>query len=268
MSMSNIDISIVIIEYNSLNNIKDCVDKILSKCKSVKYEIIVSSNSCYDKQIQLEILKNFSNCKWVFNPKNGGFAYGMNQGLSIATGRYLAISNPDTILKTDLNEMLDFMNRHEEIGAIAPQIVDNQGVIQDSCRPYVSFYSYVARQFKRIFTRQSLIYEKNFDYNKIQTVDWVIGAFIMVRKEVYIRTNGLDEKYFMYNEDLDWCTRIRSIGYEIVYFPPTIVEYKGSRAARSSLKYAAIFLKSITKFWLNFGFFKGYPPRKNYQFNR
>ena len=88
MSMSNIDISIVIIEYNSLNNIKDCVDKILSKCKSVKYEIIVSSNSCYDKQIQLEILKNFSNCKWVFNPKNGGFAYGMNQGLSIATGRY------------------------------------------------------------------------------------------------------------------------------------------------------------------------------------
>ncbi len=81
-------------------------------------------------------------------------------------------------------------------------------------------------------------------YNKIQTVDWIIGAFIMVSRKAYEATGGLDDNFFMYTEDLDWCTRIRQQGFEIVYYPFTRITYKGTRRARNSFKYARIFIES------------------------
>ena len=186
----------------------------------------------------------------------------MNRGMSVAVGDVLIIMNPDCIIKYGIEEMALFLQRHSNIGAIAPQIVDSNNMLQDTCRKYVSLLSYFERQIKRVVTKKECILEKSFDYNRIQTVDWIIGAFIMVSRPAYEKTNGMSEDYFMYAEDLDWCTRIRKSGFEIAYYPKAIIEYKGTRSARRSKKYAKIFLNSHLTYWKKFGFFYGYPKRE------
>ena len=264
----DIDISVVIIEYNSINEIKRCIPAIEKSCENINFEIIVSSNSTYDKETQKKILKRFPDIRWSFNKINGGFAYGMNRGLKLAKGRYLTIANPDTTIVEGFRKMIDFMDSHRNIGAIAPQIKDEEGNIQDSCRDYVSIQELVSRQFKRIFIKTESVLNNRFDYTKIQTVDWVIGAFIMVSREAYEAAGGLDESFFMYCEDLDWCTRIRKTGFEVVYFPKMQITYKGSRSARNMNKYTKIFIKSHFIYWDRFGFFGGYPKRKNLTYSR
>lgn len=263
--MNKKSISIVIVEYHSLDEIRRAVPVILNAVP--RSEIIVSSNSQYDKQMQNSLQEEFSGCTWVFNPKNGGFAYAMNRGLEAATGDILVISNPDCMINHGIEEMAEFLCMHPEVGAVAPRIVDEEGRIQDSARPYVSLPGYILRQVKRVILRKEAVLENEFDYTKVQTVDWTIGAFIMVSRTAYESTKGLCEDYFMYAEDLDWCTRIRKSGLEVVYYPKAEIVYKGSRSARKSIKYMKIFIKSHLHYWKKFGFFYGYPKRKQIEFN-
>lgn len=252
-------LSIIIVEYNSVDDINHCINA-LSEHIGIPFEIIVSSNSCYDTDKQKTLCQQ-SKAQWIFNQRNGGFAYAMNQGLKVAKGDFLVIMNSDCILESDLAKMVSFMNEHKEIGAIGPMIKDSKGNIQDTARPYVSVQRYILRQIRRILEHQVSILENKMDYSKIQTVDWIIGAFIMVTRKAYEATNGLDEHFFMYAEDLDWCSRIRKAGYEIVYYPQALISYKGSRRARSNKAYAKIFIKSHIRYWKKFGFFFGYPRR-------
>ena len=254
-------ISVVVVEYHSLEELKKCTETIQTAF-SWEVEIIASSNSCYPPTEQERIKKEYNQFVWSFNDRNGGFAYAMNQGLKIATGDYLIIANPDCVFLEKMDKMVTFIDSHPEVGAIAPQIVDSDGVLQDTCRSYVSVQSFIWRQIRRIVTHRECILERSFDYNKVQTVDWVIGAFIMVRRTVYESTCGLSEDYFMYSEDQDWCTRIRLAGWEIVYYPKVKIQYKGTRSARTNRFSAKVFLKSANIFWRKYGYFRGYPQRK------
>lgn len=251
-------LSIVVIEYHSLNEIERFINQLSNKIGDNDYEVIVSSNSQY-KTTEQEIIKShFSKIKWLFNARNGGFAYGMNRGLELAQGDYLMIANPDLVLKYGVKEAIQFLQEHLEVGAIGPAIKDSDGELQDSARPYVTFSEWLKRQIKRVLGRA-----EHYDYSQIQTVDWVIGACILMTRDSYKKIGGLDEAYFMYAEDLDLCTRIREKGLEIVYYPKMEVEYKGTRSARHSLKYAIIFFKSHWHYWKKFGFFGGQPIRKD-----
>lgn len=254
-------LSIVIVEYHSVEEINKCIDSIDASI-NVPYEILVSSNSCYDEATRNTITPRNSKVRWLFNARNGGFAYAMNCGLREAKGDYLVIMNSDCIITSDLGLMVGFMERHPEVGAMGPQIKDNVGNIQDTARPYVSLPRLFLRHLRRVAQRQSSVLENRMDYETVQTVDWVIGAFIMVSRKAYSLTHGLDDRYFMYAEDLDWCTRIRKEKLEVVYFPPVVVTYKGTRRARKNKKYAAIFVRSHLHYWRKFGFFNGYPPRR------
>lgn len=253
-------ISFVIIEYFSVDEIEDCVKSISSAAGAIPYEIIISSNSQYPEQ-KRGSLPSFENTRWVFNEKNGGFAYGMNRGLEEAGGKYRVIMNSDVKILTHLTPMVEFMDENPDVGAVSPKVVNEKGEIQDSCRKYLSLPSFIYRAYRRITEHTTAVLSNNFDYSKTQTVDWVIGAFMMVRDKVALETKGLDETYFMYAEDLDWCTRIREYGYEIVYFPNVLIEYQGSRYARWKFKYARIFVTSVLYYWRKFGFFTGYPAR-------
>ena len=253
-------ISIVVIEYNSLDDIDRCITTIRQRCAGMEYEIIVSSNSCYPKEKQDEIVRAMADVRWCFNERNGGFAYGMNRGLEQATGDYLVIMNPDVKLQSSLNRLVTFLKDNPEVGAVAPQIVGNDGNVQDSCRSFVTPFRFAARQLNRIFTKKASILDSGFDYSQIQRVDCVIGAFIMITRQVYEDVGGLDESYFMYAEDIDFCTRIRESGYEVVYDPTVKIIYEGSRSARKDKRFARIFIQSHIKYWRKFGFFSmNYP---------
>lgn len=254
-------ISIIIVEYHSIEEIKRCLSSI-QRTIMLPYEIIVSSNSCYNENERPRESDYADNVRWVYNETNGGFAYAMNKGLKKAKGDYLIIMNSDCSFTESLQPIVNFLQSHPEVGAIAPRIIDHEGNIQDTARPYVSLPRFLWRQIRRIITREISILNTSMDYNKIQTVDWVIGAFIMVTRHAYDRVGGLDESFFMYAEDIDWCTRIRKHGYEVVYYPKVTIKYKGTRRARENAHYALIFLKSHIGYWRKYGFFYGYPKRQ------
>jgi N-acetylglucosaminyl-diphospho-decaprenol L-rhamnosyltransferase len=262
----NMELSFVIIEYYSIEDITQLIESLKRNFEEYKYEIIISSNSLYKADVQNNLIRQFPQVIWSFNKKNGGFAYGMNQGLKRASGKYLIISNPDIVIGDGLDSLLFFMNNNPFIGVCAPQIMDNEGTIQDSCRRYVSLPQFIIRQLRRILFHKGFILNHCYDYNKIQTVDWVCGAFMVISRSAYDATNGFDCSYFMYAEDLDFCTRVRKKGYEIVYYPKMHIIYEGSRSARKSKKYAAIFLKSHLLYWKKFGFIYGYPKREKKNF--
>lgn len=252
-------LSIVIVEYHSLDEIEKYIERLSDRDD---IELIVSSNSVYTEDERIDIRMRYSKCIWQFNERNGGFAYAMNKGLAISSGDILVVSNPDCKILKGLDEMVNFLLSHPDVGAIAPQIIDSENNIQDSCRSYVTLPRYITRQTKRLIFKREALLESKFNYNVVQTVDWVIGAFIMVTRQAYESTNGLCDDYFMYAEDLDWCTRIRECGYEIVYYPKAQVLYKGTRSARNSWKYMKIFIKSHFIYWKRFGFFYVKPQRK------
>ena len=233
---------------------------------SCPYEVWVSSNSCYDIQQQKDIDQSDETVHWIFNERNGGFAYAMNKGLQRAKGDYLIIMNSDCTMNGGMDTMINLLQCHPEVGAIAPQMRDEYGNIQDTARPYVSLSRYLVRQVRRVLGHCESVLDQ-MDYSRVQTVDWLIGAFIMVTREAYNRTGGLDENLFMYAEDLDWCTRIRQHGLEIVYDPRVVVTYKGTRRARGNWKYARIFIRSHVNYWRKFGFFFGYPKRQELFFD-
>lgn len=259
-------LSIVIVEYHSIEEISRCVSS-LKIAGDIPYEIIVSSNSCYTDEEKKKIDFSMPDVHWQFNERNGGFAYAMNEGLKIAVGDYFIIMNSDCIFTSDIECMVQFMDQHKEIGAMGPKMLDIEGNLQDTARPYVTLPRFLWRQVKRVLLRQTSILNPGMDYSKIQTVDWVIGAFIMVSRKAYENTHGLDSSFFMYAEDLDWCTRIRKSGLEVVYYPEMVITYKGTRRARNSKKYAWIFIKTHIAYWRKFGFVFGYPKRKKQIYN-
>lgn len=242
-------ISFVIVEYHSVEDSKSCC---MSVRRSVpdgwECEMIISSNSVYSLEKQKELIENSNEMiEWVFNARNGGFAYAMNEGLKIATGEVLVIMNPDVKVREGLRDMLTYFLLHDKIGIIAPKIVNKSDVIQDSFRNFITPLNFVGRHLKRLSQKAEVHVGK-----EPRCVDWVIGAFMMTRRSVYEEIGGLDNRYFMYCEDMDWCKRAHRAGYDVTYFPQAVVEYEGTRSARHSWKYAWIFVKSLFRYWFKF----------------
>lgn len=241
-------ISIVVLEYKSLGDIRKYEEVVpnLKKC-----EIIISSNSLYNNTKQEEILSRYYWAHWVFNKKNGGFAYGMNEGLQTAKGDFLIVANPDVTILSSIEPMVRYLREHPEVGLIAPKIVDESGIVQDSFRNFFSPWGFLARQIGWIKDHGKLHVK---EFATPVHGDWVIGAFMMCRRDFYEKVGGLSEDYFMYCEDMDWCKRAHLAGYDVVYYPDVVVEYKGTRAARKSWKYAKIHIRSLLTYWRKYGF--------------
>lgn len=244
-------ISFIIVEFYSVEDIVTCHSLIIDQVPSNWFcEVIVSSNSVYSLEQQDRLVSLDKTLRWVFNDKNGGFAYAMNQGLAIATGDIFVIMNPDVRIKYDIRKMVNYLYLHNEIGIIAPKIVDSNGKIQDSFRSFITPTNFIKRHLNRIFKQANQI---NLYESPTQT-DWVIGAFMMMPRRVYEAVKGLDERYFLYCEDMDICKRVYLQGYSVVYYPEVKIEYEGTRSARKSWKYALIFLRSLLRYWKKFGF--------------
>ena len=243
-------LSLIAIEYHSLPDIKYFVESI-EACVSEDYEIIVSSNSLYSNSDQDRIRAEFNQIKWKFNSKNGGFAYGMDEGLKIAKGDILVVMNPDVKIKSSLVPIKEYLTMNPKVGIIGPKIVDKDGIIQDSFRRFVTPWGFLLRQLGWIKDKGKLHVK---DLKEPVHGDWVIGAFMMCRRDFYEKVGGLSEDYFMYCEDMDWCKRAHLAGYNVTYFPETVIQYKGTRAARRSWKYAKIHINSLLTYWRKYGF--------------
>lgn len=260
--MSGIQVSFVIIEFHCPELVKDCVQTISDHAANLVHEIIVSSNSQYDKEQRITITRAFPGVKWLFNEKNGGFAYAMNRGIEICSGEAVLLVNPDARFMSSISLAFEYLQAQKEVAILGPKMVDKLGNIQDSCRRFMTPLDLFSRLLKRFFLRHDVLLTAHFDYDRGQTVDWVIGACMMLRKSVLAEVGMLDEKYFFYVEDMDLCLRMRLAGWQVDYFPEWKVEYKGSR--KSTIFFikenlincmSLIHLRSYMRFLLKYLFF-------------
>lgn len=228
-----IDLSIVIVSYNTRKFLKQCVTSIrLHPPGTFSYEIIVVDNASSDGSV--EMMKS-EKLKIVANKKNLGFAKANNQGVSVADGRYLLFLNPDTLVrKKTLETMVEFMDKNSDVGAATCRVELPDGVLDDACHrgfptPWNAFCYFFGLSklfpYLRVLSGYTLGW---MDTSKLHTIDACAGAFMLVRKKAGDQVKWWDEDFFWYGEDLDFCYRLRERGWSI-YFVPTvsILHYKG-----------------------------------------
>lgn len=212
--MQAIELSIIIVNYNGKHFLKECLESIKIHCSSLSYEVIIVDNLSTDGSQKL-IKSTFPEVHLIENQSNDGFARGNNLGVRKAKGEVILLLNNDTILKDDLSEVVAEVKK-EEVGAATIQM-------QDSDEKYVpSFGKFpsplgLLKIASTIDTRPDLISGK---FTKlVYAVDWISGSFLLVKKKDWNALGGLDEDYFMYVEDVDFCKKIHNLNKPILFYP-------------------------------------------------
>lgn len=234
--MKNVDISIVIVNYNAKDFLRDCIRSVFDTVSSqVSYEVIVVDNASSDDSAKM-ISKEFGDKILLLNSKeNLGFSKGNNLGIKKAKGRYLLFLNPDTLMrKQTLEVLVEFMDKTPQAGAATCFVSLEDGTLDDGAHrgfptPWNAF-SYFSGLGK-IFPRSQFFngYNLGFkDLDKVHEIDALVGAFMFVRREAGEEVGWWDEDYFFYGEDLDFCYKLREKGWKIFFIPSVnILHYKG-----------------------------------------
>lgn len=214
------DLSVVIVSYNVKELLKNCLESILKYTQNLKYEIILVDNNSTDDSISyLRNLSDLSNLKLIFSKENGGFAKGNNLGIKEAKGKYILLLNPDTLLvENSLKIMFAWMEAHSETAVSSCQLLNSEQKITPTGGYFPSLFRVAAWA---IFFKPFSFHPPASLYKKEFFLDWVTGAFFMVRKEVLEKVGLLDENIFMYGEELEWCFRFKQNGFKIKYTPVT-----------------------------------------------
>ncbi|HMQ69362.1 MAG TPA: glycosyltransferase family 2 protein [Ignavibacteria bacterium] len=231
------ELSIVIVTWNSKDEIGNCLRSIIDNTKDLSYEIVIVDNDSKDKTVD-EIRsigeEDFHRIKLIQNETNTGYTKASNQGISSSSGKYILLLNPDTITEEDsIKILLEKLISGEKTGAAAPQLLNPDGSIQSSCRKFPGFwdmfceFTFLSSIFpgSRIFSRWKMNY---FDHNMECTVEQPMAAALMIRKEVLNNTGNFDERFKMFFNDVDLCRQICDSGYDIIFYPQSkIIHEKG-----------------------------------------
>ncbi len=227
------DISVVVVNYNTKNSTVACLKSLIKYSSGVKTEIILVDNASSDGSLAA-IEKVRPKATIIRNHSNLGFGTANNQGAKIAKGRFILFLNSDTLLfENSLMKILDWMNAHKEADVVACRLVNPDNTLQYSLGHFPDLPRIVCWMgfiddipgIKRIFPAFHLEHPKW--YQKDMPVDWATGAFLMIRKEVFEKTGGFDEKMFMYGEEVEWELRIKKLGFKIFFTPVTSVIHFG-----------------------------------------
>ena len=228
-------LSIIIVSWNVKDILSDCLDSVLRSSVAFPYEIIVVDNAGTDGTAD-HIKKKFPAVRLIENSKNQGFARANNQGASLADGQYLLFLNPDTILLDDtLNKLVDFMDCNPDIAMCGPRILNSDGTLQKSVRNFPSwrgaFYRYTILKYLGLFKSHfEKWHNRGFDYGKQEDVAQLIGAAMLIRRDVFEQTGCFDQRYFMYYEEVDLCRRLTDNGFRIVYYPRVEIVHLGGKS--------------------------------------
>jgi N-acetylglucosaminyl-diphospho-decaprenol L-rhamnosyltransferase len=232
------DLSIVIVHYETPDLLERCLAALAASDNAPRSELFVVDNASR-AFVSSIVTRHAPQATVIVNSSNRGFAVATNQGLRRATGRHLLLLNPDTVVAPDtLAMMVGFMDGRPEVGAATPRVVLDDGRLDPACRrlfPTPLRALYRMSLLSRIFPRSRRFGQYNLTYlDQFQEaeIDSPSGAFMIVRSEVGRQVGLLDERYFMYGEDLDWAFRIKQAGWRIVYTPRTTVRHTKRASSR------------------------------------
>ncbi|MFV0305640.1 MAG: glycosyltransferase family 2 protein [Moheibacter sp.] len=244
-------VSVVIVSYNARYYLEQCLYSVQAALERYGGEIIVVDNDSPEKPIE-QIRDKFPRVNFIESPINLGFGRANNLGVKKARGEYVLILNPDTIVsETIFDEILVFAEKQEKLGALGVRLVDANGKFHPECKRNIPT---LGNTFGKLFG--TLIdkggargyYKSEVGEFDIAQAEILVGAFMLLKKEVYQKVGGFDERYFMYGEDIDLSYTLTLNGYENYYFgKSTAIHYKGE-STRKDKKYLKIFFGAMRLF--------------------
>ena len=235
-----------------MEHVEDCLRSVREHLGGVEKEFMVLSNSRYSEEELLRYRTRLSDVNLINAQINLGYAGGVNAALREATGQYVYILNPDCLLTdSQLVSVMEQMERDPDWAIAAPKVVDENGLVQPSCRRFPKPWTFLlvrsvfarlpgaARERERYFMR-------DYSRNHNAVVDWVSGGATIVKKSAIDRIGGMDERYFLYMEDVDWCRTAWERGFKVVYCPVSTVIHAGKH---QSIKGGVRMLTSMHLRW-------------------
>jgi N-acetylglucosaminyl-diphospho-decaprenol L-rhamnosyltransferase len=234
------DVSIIIVSYNSSAVLGACLSAIRKQDYSGETEVIVVDNASADGTPDM-VRENFPWVDLVAGDENLGYSKGVNVGIRRARGRYFFILNPDTVVQRDsVQKLADFMDNTPEAGITGPKLVFQDGNVQYSCRRFYNFKVLALRRtpLGKIFPKAQAVQDHlmlDFDHASTREVDWMLGAAMFVRREAVEQIGLMDERFFLYFEDVDWCYRMAQQGLHVYYYPESVVIHGYARDSAQSV---------------------------------
>ena len=225
------NVSIVIINYNTFDLTTACIRSVIQFTKRVTYEIIVIDNASTECDAEV-FSKEFPQITLVKSQINGGFSYANNLGIERSKGEYILLLNSDTELKEDsISGVIDYVQDLERFGVAGCRMIYPDGKVQHTARIFKSISWELLDLFRFIpmlmsyKKRSRLMMGKYFDCNETIECDWVNGAFFLFPKRIIGELPGkkLDDRFFMYGEDQLWCEQIKGMGYKILFYAGTTI---------------------------------------------
>ncbi len=254
-------LSICIVSYQARDYLRDCLLSIREYPPDGAYEIIVVDNGSTDGTISM-LREEFPETVVIQNQDNEGFTVPMNQALQQGQGKYLLLMNPDTLVHhSAFNELIQFLKTHPDVGICGPKVLNTDGSLQSPCRRGESRPWAVISYFLRLpalFPHSKFFggYLMNYmDEDETHAVAGVAGSCMMIRKEVITGIGYLDEQFFAWQEDADYCLRARKVGWKIFYVPSALITHYGGQGGSRVQPYRSI-IEWHRSYWLFY--------RKNY----
>lgn len=235
---TSLDLTVVIVNWNAAHFLPAALRSLFAAQGDLAMEVLLVDNASRDNSLAV-VRQQFPQVQIIANLHNRGFAAANNQGILQARGRYILLLNPDTELPPDaLPKMIAYLDEHPLVGVAGPQLRGERGKIQGgaagfdpSPRTIFNYATFLYRLFPRHF-RGLWLAQALYEQEHPLAVDWVSGASMFVRAEAIARAGLMDERYFMYSEDVEWCRRIRQEGYQVICYPAVAVVHHIGGSAR------------------------------------
>lgn len=237
--MSNSDVTIIIVSWNTRDILRDCLRSVYENAGPVDFHVIVVDNASTDGSVEM-IQSEFGKVELVANSDNRGFAAANNQGMAMATGRYILLLNSDTIvLEGAIAKTVAFADTHVEAAVVGCQVLNSDRSLQASCFLFPSAlnmllsatYLYKIFPQSRLWGRERMTW---WDKQDAREVDVISGCFMLVRCEAIEQVGRMDEAFFMYAEETDWCYRFRKAGWKNMYTPGGQIIHLGGASSRQA----------------------------------
>lgn len=236
------DVSIIIVSYKTRGLVKNCLRSLAENLAGtkLKYDIWVVDNDSNDGTVEL-VQEKFPNVNLKVLNKNYGYAKAVNEGIKVSSGKYIFLVNPDMLFLEGrpIEEMFDFMEVNRNVGIVGPKLINPDKSIQYSCRKFENLLMPLYRRTILKDTKKGVEINQDFlmsdwEHNQIKEVDWVIGTGLFARRDMTESLGGMDERFFMYYEDVDLCRRFWQNNWKVVYYPKSpIIHYHGRMSAES-----------------------------------
>jgi len=232
------DLSIVIVNWKVKDLLRRAVGSVMESLSSaaaapLSWQLIVVDNASSDGSVQM-LQQEYPRVELIANESNVGFTAGNNQGISLSDGRYVLLLNPDTEVVADaLREMVSYMDEHPRVGALGPQLLYPDGAVQSSRRRFPGLgAAFLEGTFLQPWFPNSGVLRRYYVLDRAddetQEVDWLVGACLLLRRAALDEVGSLDERFFMYSEEMDWCYRAKARDWKVVYLPTArVIHHEG-----------------------------------------